>query len=48
MGEYAINLPATTSEDAQIALPPQQVARWAAIAAERAALAFLPKQVRSA
>lgn len=48
MGEYQVNFPAATSEDAQLSVPPQQVARWAAIAAERAALGFLPQQVRSA
>lgn len=48
MREHSANLPAATSEDAQLSVPPQLVARWAAIAAERAALGFLPRQVRSA
>jgi len=49
MGDYAVNLSASASDDAQVtSLPPQMVARWAALAAERAALAFLPQQVRSA
>lgn len=49
MGEYAVNLPAAASDDAQAgSLPPQLLARWAALAAERSALAFLPQQVRTA
>ena len=48
MGEYAVNLPAAASDEAHGGhLPPQLVARWAALAAERSALALLPQQTHT-
>jgi hypothetical protein len=50
MGDFAINIPtARAHEDVPaLVVPPQVVARWAALAAQRAALAFLPEQARTA
>ncbi|WP_225755718.1 hypothetical protein [Actinotalea sp. Marseille-Q4924] len=50
MGDFAVaNAGASTArEDVTAAVPPQLVARWAAIAGERALLGFLPNQVRTA
>lgn len=48
MSELASNLPIAQVRPEAVVVPPQLVARWAAVAAERAALAFLPAQARTA
>ncbi|MBC7290829.1 MAG: hypothetical protein H5T83_05775 [Actinotalea sp.] len=50
MGDFAVTNAGTSTarEDVAAAVPPQVIARWAAIAAERALVGFLPHQAKTA
>ncbi|WP_155855422.1 hypothetical protein [Actinotalea ferrariae] len=50
MGDFAVVNAGSSSarEDVTSSVPPQVLARWAAIAGERALVGFLPNQVRTA
>nr|WP_297429633.1 hypothetical protein [uncultured Actinotalea sp.] len=49
MGEFAVASAGSAARDTTTAaVPPQVLARWAAIAGERALLGFLPTQVKTA
>lgn len=50
MGDFAVANAgsAVTRESTSAAVPPQVLARWAAVAGQRALVGFLPTQVKTA